>query len=281
MRLRDLSLDPQVVQLLEGEGLDQLYPPQEDAIAAGVLDGKNLVLASPTASGKTLVAEVCILKQVLEKNGKAIYLAPLRALASEKFKEFQKYSSIKKPSGEHLRVGISTGDYDSSDPWLGRYDIIISTNEKADSLLRHRAPWMNELSLVVADEIHLLTEHERGPTLEVVLTRLTEINPNIQVLALSATVRNAEEVGEWLRAGSVTTEWRPVPLKEGIYHEGQLQFKDGSSRIIPSGTKAPVLDIALDVLAAGGQALIFTETRRSAVEMGRKASVAVKPRLSK
>ena len=281
MRLRELSLDPQVVQLLEGEGLDQLYPPQEDAIEAGVLDGKNLVLASPTASGKTLVAEVCILKHILEKNGKAIYLAPLRALASEKFKEFQKYSAIKKPSGEHLRVGISTGDYDSSDPWLGRYDIIISTNEKADSLLRHRAPWMNELSLVVADEIHLLTEHERGPTLEVVLTRLTEINPNIQVLALSATVRNAEEVGEWLHAGSVTTEWRPVPLKEGIYHEGQLQFKDGSSRIIPSGTKSPVLDIALDVLAAGGQALIFTETRRSAVEMGRKASVAVKPRLSK
>jgi len=281
MRLRELLLDPQVVQLLEGEGLDQLYPPQEDAIEAGVLDGKNLVLASPTASGKTLVAEVCILKHILEKNGKAIYLAPLRALASEKFKEFQKYSSIKKSSGEHLRVGISTGDYDSSDPWLGRYDIIISTNEKADSLLRHRAPWMNELSLVVADEIHLLTEHERGPTLEVVLTRLTEINPNIQVLALSATVRNAEEVGEWLHAGSVTTEWRPVPLKEGIYHEGQLQFKDGSSRIIPSGTKAPVLDIALDVLAAGGQALIFTETRRSAVEMGRKASVAVKPRLSK
>jgi helicase len=281
MRLRDLPLDQQVIQQLESEGLDQLYPPQEDAIRAGVLDGKDLVLASPTASGKTLVAELCILKHILEKNGKAIYLAPLRALASEKFKEFQRYSSIKKPSGEHLRVGVSTGDYDSSDPWLGRYDIIVSTNEKADSLLRHRAPWMNELSLVVADEIHLLTEHERGPTLEVVLTRLTEINPNIQVLALSATVRNAEEVGEWLHAGSVTTEWRPVPLKEGIYHDGQLQFRDGSSRLIPSGTKTPVLDIALDVLTTGGQALIFTETRRSAVEMGRKASVAVKPRLSK
>src|SRR5438094_2247805 len=281
MGLGALSLAPQWVQLLEGEGLDQLYPPQEDAIAAGVLDGKNLVLASRAASGKTLVAEVCILKQVREKNGKAIYLAPLRALASEKFKEFQKYSSIKKPSGEHLRVGISTGDYDSSDPWLGRYDIIISTNEKADSLLRHRAPWMNELSLVVADEIHLLTEHERGPTLEVVLTRLTEINPDIQMLALSATVRNADEVGQWLHAGSVTTDWRPVPLREGIYNLGQLQFNDGSSRIIQSGTKTPVLDIALDVLSSGGLALIFTETRRSAVEMGRKAALAVKPRLSK
>src|SRR6266566_2034015 len=259
----------------------QFYPPQEDAIKAGVLDGKNLVLASPTASGKTLVAEICILKHILERNGKAIYLAPLRALASEKFKEFQRYSSIKKPSGEHLRIGMSTGDYDSSDPWLGRYDIIISTNEKADSLLRHRAPWMNELSLVVADEIHLLTEHERGPTLEVVLTRLTEINPDIQVLALSATVRNADEVGQWLRAGSVTTNWRPVPLREGIYNLGQLQFNDGSSRIIPSGTKTPVLDIALDVLSSGGQALIFTETRRSAVEMGRKAAIAVRPRISK
>ncbi|HEX4920997.1 MAG TPA: DEAD/DEAH box helicase, partial [Candidatus Bathyarchaeia archaeon] len=224
MRIRELPIDQQVVVQLEGEGLDQLYPPQEDAIRAGVLEGKNLVLASPTASGKTLVAELSILKHVLERQGKAIYLAPLRALASEKFKEFQRYSSIKKPSGEHLRVGISTGDYDSSDPWLGRYDVIISTNEKADSLLRHRAPWMNELSLVVADEVHLLTEHERGPTLEVVLTRLKEINPNIQVLALSATVRNAEEVGEWLQAGSVTTDWRPVPLKEGIDHDGELQF---------------------------------------------------------
>jgi helicase len=281
VKIRDLPIDKQVIELLAKEGLDELYPPQQHAIEAGVLNGKNLVLASPTASGKTLVAELCILQHVLEHRGKAIYLAPLRALASEKFKEFQRYSAIKKPNGDHVRAGISTGDYDSSDPWLGRYDIILCTNEKADSLLRHKAPWMSELTLVVADEVHLLTEQQRGPTLEVVLTRLTEINPNIQVLALSATVRNAEEVGSWLKAGSVTTDWRPVPLREGIYHDNQVQFRDGASRAILSGTKTPSLDIALDVLSTGGQALIFTETRRSAVEMGRKASVAVKSRLSK
>ena len=281
MRIRDLPLDQQVVQLLEREGLDQLYPPQEDAIHAEVLDGKNLVLASPTASGKTLIAELCILKHVLERQGKAIYLAPLRALASEKYKDFQRYSAIRKPSGERVRIGISTGDYDSSDPWLGRYDIILSTNEKADSLLRHKAPWMSELTLVVADEIHLLTEHDRGPTLEVVLTRLTEINPKIQVLALSATVSNAEEVGQWLRSGSVTTEWRPVPLREGVYHEAQVQFSDGTSRNIPGQTNTPALDIALETLSGGGQALVFTETRRSAVEMGRKAALALKGRMSK
>ena len=276
MRIRELPIDAQVVQLLEGEGLDQLYPPQEHAIQEGVLDGRNLVLASPTASGKTLIAELCILKHVLEKHGKAIYLSPLRALASEKFKEFQRYSTIKKSGGDHIRVGISTGDYDGSDPWLGRYDVILSTNEKADSLLRHKAPWMNELTLVVADEVHLLTEHSRGPTLEVVLTRLNEINPKIQVLALSATVRNAEEVGEWLHAGSVTTEWRPVPLREGIYLEGQVQFREGASRVVAGQTNSPPLDIALDVVSKGGQALVFSETRRSAVEMGRKAALAMK-----
>ncbi len=281
MRIRDLPIQGQVVELLEKEGLDQLYPPQEDAIGAGVLEGKNLVLASPTASGKTLVAELSILKHVLDRHGKAIYLAPLRALASEKYKEFQKYASLKKPSGDRVRVGVSTGDYDSSDPWLGRYDVILSTNEKADSLLRHKAPWMSELTLVVADEIHLLTEHARGPTLEVVLTRLSEINPKIQVLALSATVRNADEVGEWLHAGSVTTEWRPVPLREGIYHDGQVQFRDGTSRVVAGQTNSPVLDIALDIVAGGGQSLIFTETRRSAVEMGRKAALALKGRVPK
>ncbi len=281
MRIRDLPLQSQVIELLEKEGLDQLYPPQEDAVNAGVLEGKNLVLASPTASGKTLVAELSILKHILDRQGKVIYLAPLRALASEKYKEFQKYASLKKASGDHVRVGISTGDYDSSDPWLGRYDVILSTNEKADSLLRHKAPWMSELTLVVADEVHLLTEHERGPTLEVVLTRLSEINPEIQVLALSATVRNADEVGDWLHAGSVTTEWRPVPLREGIYHDGQVQFRDGSSRVVAGQTNSPVLDIALDIVAGGGQALVFTETRRSAVEMGRKAALALKGRVPK
>ncbi|NIQ06570.1 MAG: DEAD/DEAH box helicase, partial [Candidatus Korarchaeota archaeon] len=102
------------------------------------------------ASGKTLIAELCALKHILEKNGKIVYLTPLRALASEKYQEFKKYTSIRKADGKRVYVGISTGDYDRSDPWLERYDVIITTNEKADSLLRHRAKWMDEISLVVA-----------------------------------------------------------------------------------------------------------------------------------
>ncbi|MFZ0966158.1 MAG: DEAD/DEAH box helicase, partial [Candidatus Bathyarchaeia archaeon] len=166
MKVTDLPIPESVKEIIIRSGIVDLYPPQEEAIKAGALEGRNLVLASPTASGKTLVAEFCALKHILEKNGKTVYLTPLRALANEKFEDFKKYTSIRKSDGKRVRIGISTGDFDSSDPWLERYDVIITTNEKADSLLRHRAKWMDEISLIVADEVHLLNEAERGPTLE-------------------------------------------------------------------------------------------------------------------
>ena len=272
MHVDELDIPLEVKSVLRKEDYDLLYPPQEEAIRAEVLNGKSLVLASPTASGKTLVAELCILKSILEKGGKALYLTPLRALASEKFDEFQKYTHIIKPSGEKLKILLTTGDYDNSDPWIERYDVIISTNEKFDSLLRHRVRWISEIHVVVADEVHLLTEPDRGPTLEVVLTRLRQINPKMHVLALSATVRNAEEVAEWLGAFPITTEWRPVPLKEGVHLEGEIQFRDGSTKRVPQVVANPIMDIAMQTVSDGAQSLIFAETRRIAVETGKKAA---------
>jgi helicase len=222
-----------------------------------------------------------ILKTILEKGGKALYLTPLRALASEKYEDFQKYTSIEKTPGRKVRVAMTSGDYDSSDIYLANFDIVISTNEKADSVLRHRSPWIADVSVVIADEIHLITEADRGPTLEVVLTRLLKLNPRIQIIALSATIKNAVEIGEWLKAIPITTEWRPVPLREGVYHNGEIQFKDGASRTIPHSDTNPIFDTALDVLREGGQVLIFAETRRMAVEMGRKASALLRRHLPK
>jgi len=147
LRLQDTTLPSTVKELLGQEGISEFFPPQVEAFDAGVLEGRNLVLASPTASGKTLVAELCALRHILSFQGKVLYLCPLRALASEKYREFQRYSKIEKPDGTPIKVIISTGDYDSSDPWLSGNDIIIATNEKADSLLRHRVSWMNEISL--------------------------------------------------------------------------------------------------------------------------------------
>jgi helicase len=281
VKITDLSIPESVKDIIIKSGLVELYPPQEEAIKARALEGRNLVLASPTASGKTLVAEFCALKHILEKNGKTIYLTPLRALASEKYQEFKKYTSIRKPNRRRIRIGISTGDYDSTDAWLERYDIIVTTNEKADSLLRHRAKWMDEISLVVADEVHLLNDGERGPTLEVVLARLMQVNPDMQVLALSATINNVEEIAEWLKAGYVTTEWRPIQLNEGVVLHEEIQFKDGNARKIEKKSRNSAINLALNTIKSGGQALIFANTRRKAVTLAKKATNEVEGLLSK
>lgn len=281
MKIEELAIPEPAKQIIIKSGITELYPPQEDAIHAGALDGKNLVLASPTASGKTLIAEFCALKHILEKDGKVLYLTPLRALASEKYQEFKKYAVLRKPDGRKIRVGISTGDYDSSDNWLERYDIIISTNEKADSLLRHRTKWMNEISLIVSDEVHLLNDRDRGPTLEVVLARLMQINPDAQLLTLSATIRNAEEAAEWLNANYITTEWRPVVLKEGVARQNEILFKDGGATKIEKHSKNPAVNLALHIVRSGGQALIFATTRKNSVSLAKKAAVEVNSLLSK
>jgi len=281
VKVTELSIPEAVKEITIRSGIIELYPPQEEAVKAGALEGKNLVLASPTASGKTLVAEFCALKHILEKNGKVIYLTPLRALANEKFDEFKKYSTLNKSDGKRVRIGISTGDFDSSDPWLERYDIIIMTNEKTDSLLRHRAKWMDEISLIVADEVHLLNEAERGPTLEVVLARLMQINPSIQILALSATINNVEEIAGWLKADYVTTEWRPVLLKEGTLLHEEIQFRDGDARKIERKTKNSAINLALSTVKSGGQALIFASTRKNAVILAKKVAGEMEEALSK
>ncbi|TFH12174.1 DEAD/DEAH box helicase, partial [Candidatus Bathyarchaeota archaeon] len=280
MKTIELDIPQQVKQKLLNRGIESLYPPQEDAVKTGVLDGKNLVLASPTASGKTLIAELCALKHVLERGGKVLYLTPLRALTWEKYEEFQVYTDIEKPDGKKIKVGVSTGDMDNNSPWLQAYDIVICTNEKCDSLLRHRSPWMSGISLVIADEVHLIGS-DRGPTLEVSLARLRQMTPGIQILALSATISNASEIAEWLKAESVTTEWRPVELREGVALGSHINFKDGQVKSIEEYHKQDSINLALNSIDDGGQALIFMESRRRAESTARATASALKKRLSK
>jgi helicase len=280
VKTAELNIPQQVKDIIIDRGINELYPPQADAINTGVLDGKNLVLASPTASGKTLIAEMCALKHVLENDGKVLYLTPLRALTWEKFEEFQTYSKITKPDGKKIRVGVSSGDLDNSSSYLQAYDIVICTNEKCDSLLRHRSPWMGDVSLVIADEVHLIGS-DRGPTLEISLARLRQMIPDIQVLALSATIRNTLEIADWLDAESVTTEWRPVTLKEGVNLGNHVMFKDGEVSQVERVHKQNPINLALNALNGGGQALVFVESRRRAVSAARQTGLALRKMLSK
>jgi len=210
----------------------------------------------------------------MERGGKVLYLTPLRALAWEKYETLQAYAALERRDGRKMQIGISTGDLDSSTPWLERFDIVITTNEKCDSLLRHRSPWMAGISLVVADEIHLIGD-ERGPTLEVALARLRQMKPDVQVLALSATIRNADEVAEWLKAECVTTEWRPVELREGVAHGESITFKDGSVKRLKKLHQMDALNIAMNVVLDGGQSLVFVESRLRSMSLAREAASAL------
>jgi helicase len=280
LRVSELDVPEEIKELLNSRGFDELYPPQAEAIEAGVLDGKSLVMASPTASGKTLVAELCAFKHILERGGKVLYLVPLRALASEKYEDFQAYSKLTKRDGREIRVGMSTGDLDSRTSWLADYDIVVTTNEKCDSLLRHRSPWMEDVSLVIADEIHLIG-NDRGPTLEVALARLRQLMPDLQILALSATIRNVDEVAEWLKAEWIETDWRPVPLKEGVAHNNRIIFNDGSIKGLKPLNRLDPINIAMNSVLDGGQSLIFVESRRRAQSVAREAGNAFKGSLGK
>ena len=271
MLIESLSIDDRIKKIIiKEDGIKELYPPQVEAVKQGLLEGKNLVISIPTAAGKTLLAELAALKHVLELSGKAIYLCPLRALAAEKYKDFKRFESL------GVKVAITSGDYDSSDYYLPRYDIIISTNEKFDALLRHGVSWIDEeVTLVIVDECHLLNDHHRGPTLEILLARLFMKNTNLQLIALSATIGNSDDLSEWLGAELVQSEWRPVPLKEGIYCDDHVIYSDYSTRDIPYKRKDLLLNIALDSYQSQEQVLIFVPSRRSAIATAQKIGTEI------
>ena len=212
---------PEFVEALQKKGYESLYPPQADAVGAGVLEGKNLVLATPTASGKTLVAMMAAMKAI-ERGGKVVYLAPLRALASEKYDEFKEIlETLKRPgSKSKLRVFISTGDYDSSGESLGGGDLIILTNERFDSVMRHNVSWMNSVSLFIADEVHLVGTLTEGPTLEMILAKSMKLVPSAQILALSATISNTKDLAV------VARRTRGNKLETGKTHRRNLRLRD-------------------------------------------------------
>ncbi len=243
-------------------GVENLRPPQEAALEQGLFTN-NVIVSSPTASGKTLIAEMAILDAVLNKNKKALYLVPLRSLASEKYHDFKnKYNKI-------MDVSLSMGDLDSSDSYLNNYDLIIATSEKLDSLLRHNIPWLDQIGVLVVDEIHLLNEEKRGPTLEVILTRLKKAIPHLKILGLSATIKNSKELASWLDAKLVESDYRPVTLKEGVMFGGEIDFFDEKIPLDKLHSDS-VLNVLQNTHAIGKQSITFVSSRRSAESLATK-----------
>ena len=265
MKLQDIRehLPKKFYSFLESKILE-LRPSQEKAINSGILNGNNIVVCTPTASGKTLVAELAAIKSILEGKGKTIYTVPLKALASEKFNDFKKYEEL------GVKVALSLGDLDSADPFLERYDLIICSNEKLDSLIRHNAPWLQDVSCFVIDEVHLLNDVGRGPTLEIIITMLRRlIKP--QIIALSATIGNPEKLAEWLDAKLVQDTWRPVKLYEGISFDGEVDFFGEKKNLkISKKTADPTVNLVLETIDKGKQSLVFVNSKKATESVAEK-----------
>ncbi|MFP3162520.1 MAG: ATP-dependent DNA helicase Hel308 [Acidianus hospitalis] len=258
-----LNLDERIIKILKKKGIEKLNPVQTDAVNSGLLEGERLLVTSPTGSGKTLIAELGIISHLLSNGGKAVYITPLKALTAEKYNELKDWEEL------GFKVGMTSGDYDSDDAWLKNYDIIVSTYEKIDSLWRHNPSWLSEVDYFVLDEFHYLNDEERGPVVESVAIRAKRKN----LLALSATISNYEKIANWLNAIPVTTNWRPVPLREGVIVEGkksyQVIFPDETIEIKGND---PIIAYTLYVLEHGGQVLVFRNSRKMAESTAKKIS---------
>ncbi|SNZ14937.1 helicase [Natronoarchaeum philippinense] len=265
---------PGFVEYLQAQGIEELYPPQAEAVEAGVTTGENVVASVPTASGKTLIAQLGMLSAI-DRGGRALYIVPLRALASEKKAEFEAFEDF------GVSVGVSTGNYEASGEWLAEKDIVVATSEKVDSLVRNGAGWIEDIDCVVSDEVHLIDDASRGPTLEVTLAKLRQLNPNLQTVALSATVGNADEIADWLDAELVDSTWRPIDLKKGVHFGNALHLDDGTQRELPTRkSEKQSAAIVRDTLEDGGSSLVFVNSRRNAEVAARRLSDVVEPSLS-
>jgi helicase len=273
-------------ELLESLQYESLYPPQELALSKGVMNGNNVLVTTPTSSGKTLIGLMGMIN-ILKKGKKVVYLTPLKALASEKFNEFKVIANLSCFRNRKINIGISTGDYDSTGSELVNKDVIILTNEKMDSILRHDSNWIYDVGLFIIDEIHLLTERERGPTLEIILTKIKLMPQKPQIIGISATVSNSDEVAEWLTCEPIKSNWRPTELIEGVYNYGKVTMNDGTNYDIDNigisdNSTTGITSLAMDSITKdGGQSLVFAETRKRTVSLAKKTSEIVAKNLDK
>ena len=262
--------DERVLRVLFEQKIFKLREIQKEAIQKGLFFRKSFLVCAPSGSGKTLIGEISAVNNVFQKFGKSIYLVPYKALATEKYVHFKK-------SYERFRVKteLSIGDYDVDNSRLAKADIIVTTYEKMDSILRNfnDKEWIFDISTVIIDEIHILGESSgsRGPRLESLIVRLNEFLHSPQLIGLSATIKNPEFFNEWLSSlGNDTTlilsDARPVPLH---YRIEVTQNKDSTIKKIMRLT-----------LNDGGQILVFLNRRKSTQQTANNLKNLIKAQLT-
>ncbi len=243
---------------------------QDRALSAGVLEGKSLIVSSGSSTGKTLVAEFAIAK--LSSSKKALYIVPQKALADDKYDEFQKYYA------ELLSIGISTHDRAEFDDRLDELDLLIATYEKAEILVRSNARWAKSIGLLVVDELHHIGDENRGPTMEILITELLG-NKNLQFIGLSATIAEPSTFAKWIGGDTEVLDmgdYRPVPLRMGVLYNGKIAYDDGEveETSVSGGIDAQLAQYVASVVESQRQVLVFASGRFNAEKYSRELANA-------
>jgi len=279
VNLQEPTLDhpPEILNFIKDERLQRvllehrifdLRSIQKEAIEKGLFFRKSFLVAAPSGSGKTLIGELCAVHSIFNNFGKSAYLVPFKALASEKYISFKHdYERF------GIRVELSIGDQEPEEKVLEDADLIITTYEKMDSILRnfHDKQWISDITTIVIDEIHVIDESDRGPRLESLIVRLNEFLQQPQIIGLSATIANPEFFNQWLSSlGNemilIKSDVRPVPLH---YQIEITRNKDSTLKRIVN-----------DTLSQNGQVLVFVNKRKLTQNIALNLRMLVKDYLS-
>src|SRR5660397_122234 len=270
IKVKDLPLHDEFKKILIKQ-MELLMPVQALSIEAGLLERKNQLIISATATGKTLVGELAGLSNILNKKGKMLFLVPLVALANQKYEQFtRRYSSIATTS---LRVGTSriTKGIKGIRTTLSS-DIIVGTYEGIDFIMRAgNAHMLGNIGTVVIDEVHTLEDKERGHRLDGLIARLKFIAPLAQYVYLSATVGEPRWLAEKLDAGLIEFEERPVPIERHLIFAPEYEKKRMIERLARQEYDKR------SSKGFRGQTIVFTNSRRNCHMLAEGLSIKALP----
>ena len=236
--------------------IKEFNPAQKAVIESGYIDDdSNYIIAIPTASGKTVLGVLGLLKTILN-GGKGIYAVPLVSIQNEKVKEFKKFEEF------GIKVGKSP-----------RYaDLAVMVFESFDAITRFSWNTLREVDTIVIDEFHMIGEASRGPTIECAITRARLINPSMRIIALSATLSNMEDIKTWLDAKVVEHDYRPVPLNKQVLDNEIFNVKNKNDVVVKIIEKS---------IKDNSQALTFVSTRRFTESLAKYVAGKIKNKITK
>ena len=256
------DVDQTLRQSLTNWGIQQLTDVQCLALEEGVASGESLIVCAPTSSGKTLVGEIAV-HQALRRGTRCLYLVSHKALADQKYSDFQRRFS-NDASNPFGTVGLSTGDREEGNI---QSDILVATYEKG--LVLVLAGQINARdSVVVADELQIIGDPNRGPGIEILCTSLRQQGVG-QFVALTATVENPNDFASWIQCKLVHSHIRDVDLRQEIWYRNRCYAVTFGQDVGEPDEGSHYPDSTLDVVThlikqERAPILVFTESRREA-----------------